>query len=109
MSKKLQIVGNFNIPQSDFNQTDTTKSDYIKNKPTLGAIASKNEIAKTDLAEDVQESINTIANKADSSHDHLAIHYTKTEVDNLELITTDDIDAICVTTTGVVGAEKVSF
>lgn len=34
MSKKLQIVGGFNIPQPDWNQTDETKSDYIKNKPT---------------------------------------------------------------------------
>lgn len=31
MSKKIQILGGF--PQADFNQTDETKSDYIKNKP----------------------------------------------------------------------------
>ena len=34
-SKKLQIVGGFNIPQADFNQTDEAKSDFIKNKPDL--------------------------------------------------------------------------
>lgn len=32
MSKKIQIVG-LDIPQSDWNQTDETKLDYIKNKP----------------------------------------------------------------------------
>lgn len=30
-TKKIQILGGF--PQADFNQTDETKSDYIKNKP----------------------------------------------------------------------------
>lgn len=32
-TKKIQILGGF--PQADFNQTDETKSDYIKNKPKL--------------------------------------------------------------------------
>lgn len=31
-TKKIQIIGGF--PQADFNQTDETKSDFIKNKPT---------------------------------------------------------------------------
>ena len=35
MAKKLQIVGNFHIPQADWNQTDETKNDYIKNKPRI--------------------------------------------------------------------------
>ena len=43
--------------QSDWTQTDDTKSDYIKNKPTLGALAAKSEVAKTDLASDVQASL----------------------------------------------------
>lgn len=49
--------------QSDFNQTDETKADYIKNKPTLGALASKDEVAKTDLAADIQASLD----KADTA------------------------------------------
>lgn len=49
--------------QSDWTQTDDTKSDYIKNKPTLGTLASKSEVAKTDLATDVQASLN----KADTA------------------------------------------
>ncbi|MBQ8722643.1 MAG: hypothetical protein IJY67_10970, partial [Paludibacteraceae bacterium] len=35
MSKKLQLVGAIKIPQSDWNQTDDTKNDYIKNKPEI--------------------------------------------------------------------------
>jgi hypothetical protein len=31
-TKKIQLISGF--PQADFNQTDSTKSDYIKNKPT---------------------------------------------------------------------------
>lgn len=30
-TKKIQLIGG--LPQADFNQTDETKSDYIKNKP----------------------------------------------------------------------------
>lgn len=40
-SKKLQIVG-LDIPQSDWNQTDETQLDYIKNKPDIdGKIDTK--------------------------------------------------------------------
>lgn len=31
-TKKIQVIGGF--PQSDWNQTDDTQMDYIKNKPT---------------------------------------------------------------------------
>lgn len=36
-----------------------------------------------------------LGEKADINHNHNDIYYTKTEIDNIELITTDDIDAIC--------------
>ena len=36
--------------QSDYTQTDTTKKDYIKNKPTLGTAAAKNVPASGDAA-----------------------------------------------------------
>lgn len=49
--------------QSDWVQTDETKVDYIKNKPTLGDLATKSTVAKTDLATDVQASLD----KADSA------------------------------------------
>ena len=71
MSKKLQIVGQLNSVIPDWNQTDETKNDYIKNKPELGLLASQNEVAKDFLAEDVQESL-AKADSAIQSADGLA-------------------------------------
>lgn len=51
----------FVIQQADWNQTDSTKANFLVNKPVLGALASKDEVAKDFLAEDVQESINSAA------------------------------------------------
>ena len=61
-----KIIGNtiatpMAIP--DWNQTDEKKADYIKNKPTLGTLAEKDEVEKADLAQDVQASLG----KADSA------------------------------------------
>ena len=36
--------------QSDWSQTDNSADDYIKNKPTLGALAAKDDVAYGDLA-----------------------------------------------------------
>lgn len=61
-----KIIGNTTAtpnPRPDWNQTDSTKADYIKNKPELGELAAKDEVAKTDLASDVQASLS----KADSA------------------------------------------
>ena len=55
-----KIIGNTTAtpyPQPDWARDDTTKPDYIKNKPTLGSLASKNEVALGDLATGVQEAI----------------------------------------------------
>lgn len=46
-TKRIQVVGGF--PKSDWNQTDETNLEFIKNKPTLGVLAAKDEVAKTDL------------------------------------------------------------
>lgn len=61
-----KIIGNTTttpmaIP--DWNQTDEMKADFIKNKPILGKLSAKDEIAKSDLSSDVQDSLN----KADSA------------------------------------------
>ena len=57
-TRKIQIIGG--LPQSDWNQTDETKNDYIKNKPEFGLLASLDEVAKDFLASDVQESLNKV-------------------------------------------------
>lgn len=48
-----------------------------------------------------------IDGKADSAHAHNDIYYTKTEIDSLELITTDDINTIC--GASIVSASEVIF
>lgn len=45
--------------QIDWNQTDETKSDFIKNKPTLGALASKDIVDQIDLSTELQTLIET--------------------------------------------------
>ena len=56
-TKKVQLLGDF--PQSDWNQTDEESSEFIKNKPTLGALASKDKVAKGDLTAELQASLGT--------------------------------------------------
>ena len=48
-----------------------------------------------------------IDDKADSTHNHNDIYYTKTEIDSFEFITTDDIDEIC--GSDIVAANDVTF
>ena len=43
--------------QSDWAQTYSFAADFIKNKPTLGSLAAKNKVSKTDLASDVQSTL----------------------------------------------------
>ena len=50
-----------------------------------------------------------LSGKADTSHDHNEIYYTKAEVEALELITTDDIDEICGTMIQIANASGVTF
>lgn len=54
-TKRIQILGG--LPQANWAQTDETKNDYIKNKPTLGVVAEQDIITKDFLSDDVQESL----------------------------------------------------
>ena len=49
--------GHFTQIQSDWNQSDDTKADFIKNKPNV-YVKPNTGIPKTDLASDVQTSLN---------------------------------------------------
>ncbi len=64
---KIKIIGNTTttpVPRSNWSQTDKTKADFIRNKPTLGAVSEKDTIDKVDLAFDVQTSLEQIDTKA---------------------------------------------
>lgn len=74
-----KIVGNITAtmsPQSDYNQTDSTKADYIKNKPILGTLAAKSTVEKSDVASDIQASLN----KADTAIQSLGGYATESFV-----------------------------
>lgn len=57
MAKIIGSTTTTPVPRSDWNQTDEKKADFILNKPDLGNLSSKDVIEKTDLAEDVQASL----------------------------------------------------
>ena len=76
-----KIIGNTTATtatRTDWNQTDPTKTDFLLNKPELGALASKDVVTKDVLASDVQESLN----KADVALD-TAKSYTDTKTSGL--------------------------
>lgn len=75
------------------NSTDATHSvDILEYNPRVITLDEKyipDSIARTtdvDIA---------LSGKSDISHTHNDIYYTKTEIDNITLITVEDIDAIC--------------
>ena len=55
------------VAQSDWGQTDDTKADFIKNKPTFGAMAAKDSVSKTDLTTDIQTSLDKADNAMPST------------------------------------------
>lgn len=73
--------------QADWAQTNSTKNDFIKNKPTLGALASKDSIAYSEITgtppeQDLSglatknELQTGLASKANSSHTHTVSQIT---------------------------------
>ena len=65
--------------QSDYNQSDNTKVDYIKNKPNLGIYATKQELGNY---YDKGETDGLLNNKVDTST-LVNDYYNKNTVDNL--------------------------
>lgn len=84
------------------------KIDTSLSPTSNNPIANK---AVNDEFEAIGEAINiletVIDNKASVSHNHNDLYYTKSEFENLELITVDDIDAICGTSIAL--ANEVTF
>ena len=51
MSKIIGVTVGTTLPKPNFNQTDPTKGDYIKNKPDFKGLQSKVNIIEETLAE----------------------------------------------------------
>lgn len=81
------------------NELSSTSNNPVQNK----VINTELNVIKGTL--DTQA--NLIASKIDNNA--LNNYYTKTEVDNLELITVEDIDIICGTTIQIASADEVEF
>ena len=100
-----KIIGNTTttpVPRSNWAQTNELKADYILNKPELGALSAKDVVEKNDLAEDVKASLakadsaiqtldgyategyvnEALESKADATHDHTDLYYSKADVDS---------------------------
>ena len=109
MSKKIiGVTVGTTLPKPNFKQTDPTKGDYIRNKPDFDGLKSKVDTVSNLVGDTtVPEQISTaIENKSDVGHSHGDVYYTKTQIDNFELITTADIDAICGTTIQVASSNN---
>lgn len=118
-----KIIGNTTttpVPRSDWEQTDKEKADYIRNKPSLGAISEKDVVGKDDLTQEVQSSIDTKANIVTlSTEEYTALEeaeatnantlYMITDAEEDVLITVEDIDAICGATISYVNLNEGAF
>lgn len=85
---------------SDIRSSITSLSDNKLNKTDVVANLTTNSASKALSASQgvaIKEMIDELDGEL-STHDHSDTYYTKTEVDNKEFITVDDIDAICATT-----------
>lgn len=75
------------------------KVDTVLSSTSNNPIANKTVDAEFDAIATAMGALDlAIDGKADANHNHDNTYYTKTQVDNLELITVDDIDTICGTT-----------
>lgn len=72
----------------------STSTNPVQNKAVNTAITNlKTLVGDTAVATQIS---NAVASKADTNHTHDNRYYTETEVDNYQLITTSEVDAICV-------------
>lgn len=75
--------------QPDWSQTDSTQLDFIYNKPTLGALASKDKVTETELA----DSVLLILERANSA----PIIYEWAKAETKPTYTADEVGAIAYT------------
>ena len=92
-SKKIQIVG-LDIPQSDWNQTDETKLDYIKNKPDLTSISgfiTENDVDKKIAELDVDDTAvaHQVVTTVSETDGKISVTRKQLTTDDLEVGTED--------------------
>ena len=86
-SGNITIQGGGTQVQSDWNQTDSSAVDYIKNKPNLATVAtsgSYNDLSNKPTIPTVPTNVSAFTNDAGylTQHQSLANYYTKSETDS---------------------------
>ena len=90
-TKRIQIIGGF--PQSDWEQTDETKTDYIKNKITkVSELQNDMDYAITDEVATAKSEAITAANEALASARDELLNVITTKVDTTTL--NEKVDAL---------------
>lgn len=85
----------------------STSENPVQNKVVAGAISGLSSlVGDKSVSTQISEAI---ANKSDIGHAHDDKYYTKTEINNMEFITVDDIDTLCGATIQVASASEVTF
>ena len=79
---------------------DVLSKDKMMSIGTAALLSAK-EYSDTTLTTAQTYTDTALSGKADLSHSHSDLYYTKTEFDSIELITPEEIDAICGSTTSV--------
>ena len=82
-----KIIGNTTVtpvPKSNWLQTDELKADFILNKPSLGALAEKNSVEKSDLSTELQTTLVTV------NELNMVLEAAKEEIVNNVSIEVDD-------------------
>ena len=100
-SHKHSISDTTNLQSTLDGKVPTSRT--INNKPLSENITlSASDIGAASSTHDHNDKYYTqsqvdskLSGKSDSTHSHSDLYYTKNEIDNYELITVDDIDAIC--------------
>lgn len=86
MSKIIGRTTSTTMPRSDWNQIDETKADFIKNKPELGSLASKDKASMSDIGDDVIEKMDEAKAAVDELSESLNINYDELSFDVTEIV-----------------------
>ena len=89
----LQTTLDGKVPTSRTINSKPLSANITLSASDVGAAPSTHE--HSDKYYGKSEVDSKLSGKSDTTHSHSDLYYTKNEIDNYELITVDDIDAIC--------------
>lgn len=100
----------FYIDYKDENGAIQRNALNAKDAETLTGASLATILNSTDIEIPTSKAVlDALASKSDVGHNHNDIYYTKSEINNLELITVSDIDTICGSTIEIASDSGVTF